>query len=122
MAVKYNYNHAFNENNERLSAILDDATTSITTQANLIEEIYQLLLHKSVGGGAGVGEDILAGSKYLWVKYDNETDDHIDIIELRVNTDINAFPEDGVGEDGFNYKRITHVLVGDSTNPAILEL
>ena len=119
MAVKYNYNHAFNENNERLSAILDDATTSITTQADLIEEIYQLLLSKSVGGGAG---DILAGSKYLWVKYDNETDDHIDIIELRVDTDINAFPEDGVGEDGFNYKRITHVLVGDSENPAILEL
>lgn len=120
MAVKYNYNQVFNENNERLLEILNDATTSITTQKDLIEEIYQTLLNKSFGDGDG--EDILAGSKYLWVKYDNETDDHIDIIELRVDTDINAFPEDGVGEDGFNYKRITHVLVGDSTNPAILEL
>lgn len=114
MAVKYNYNEVFDSNNQRLSDILSDATTSVEDQADLINQIKTVLF------GKGVGKD---GCKYFWIKYDTQTADKINILEFKIDTDINTYPEKGQDEDGYYYQRITHVLIQDDNNEtAILEL
>lgn len=113
MAVKYNYNEVFDSNNQRLSDILSDATTSVEDQADLISQISNILATKA--------EEL--GCKYFWIKYDTETANNINIIEFKIDTDANAYPEKGQGEDGFYYQRITHVLIQDDNNEtAILEI
>lgn len=107
------YNRRLDDANTNLQTILNSATTTIDQQAQLIEEILVTLQGKTAGG---------SNCKYLWIKYDTETENNINILELKIDADVSAFPEDGPGDDGFNYKRIIHVIIGDSTNPAILEL
>lgn len=114
MAVKYNYNEVLDSQNQNLSTILSDATTTIDTQADLISQISNILTTKAAGK---------FGCKYFWIKYDTETADNINIIEFKIDTDADAYPEKGQGEDGFYYQRITHVLIQDDNNEtAILEI
>ena len=110
-----NYNQTLSEINSDLNTILLNAEDQIDDQADLIQQMLQLIQTKSGGKN---------GCKYFWIKYDIETDDNINIIEFKIDDDVAAFPEDGLNEeDGFYYKRISHVLIQDNEGKtAILDI
>lgn len=112
---KYNnYNQTLSEINNDLGTILSNTSGQIDEQADLIQTMLELIKTKSGSKN---------GCKYFWIKYDNETEDNINIIEFKIDDDVAAFPEDGLHEDGFYYKRITHVLIQDSEGKtAILDI
>ena len=112
------YNERINNFNTSLYNFSEKVSSEITEQANLIEEILAILDEKNSEGSSG------AVGKYVWIKYSEETNDNINIIELKMSDDENAYPENGLSEtDQFYYKKITHVLMKDNEGKtAILDI
>lgn len=112
------YNKRIDDFNKSLYNFSEKVSSEITEQANLIEEILEILDEKNAESSSGVG------GKYVWIKYSEETNENINIIELKISDNGTDFPEDGLSDkDGFYYKKITHVLMQDNAGKtAILNI
>ena len=122
-------------NSNTVAEAIINASAIVDNHTNLIEQIKSVLANKSGGNLTGLIEEntalvneiasliVFTGrpeARYLWLKLDEQDGN---IIELLLGNTESEYPSDTVGDDGYYYQRVTHVLCKDKNNDTyILEI